>query len=79
LQKKCTPGGKPEARSDWAFDPEPDQATRQSTTPGPQPPKYVSAAFGFLDTPWKPGDLALEPTVLEQLRRFHMNGGSITK
>jgi hypothetical protein len=28
-----------------------------NTTTGPQLPKYVSAAFGSLDTPWKPGHL----------------------
>ncbi len=26
-----------------------------NTTTGPQFPKYVSAAFGSLDLPWKPG------------------------
>jgi Telomere resolvase len=28
-----------------------------NTTTGPQLPKYVSAAFGSLDLPWKPGHL----------------------
>jgi Telomere resolvase len=28
-----------------------------NTTTGPQLPKYVSAAFGSLDQPWKPGHL----------------------
>jgi len=28
-----------------------------NTTTGPQLPKYISAAFGSLDKPWKPGYL----------------------
>jgi hypothetical protein len=30
-----------------------------NTTTGPQLPKYVPAAFGSLDLPWKPGHLRL--------------------